>query len=574
MSIRNSSLRLKLVLMCSAMIVAVCIALAFFTYVFVKRGFEKDAMQNAQGIANGVNGLVSSLESDTMRSARMIATRPDMAAAIAARDRDTVYRLAKELLAQEKLDVLTICDADGKVIARGHSDKFGDSVMNQANVEKALKGGEATGYEPGTAVKLALRCGYPVRQDGRIVGCITSGVNLSSKDDMVDSIQKTFDCDATIFSGEERVSTTILVNGKHPNGTKIEDAEIVQKVLNDGSTTMELIHIDGRSCIEAFWPLKDPAGKISGMMSIRQELKAMEATLSSVVTGILLVSLAGIAIAIFIAFMVSSKLSAQIERHSSTILHSSNDVMEAAKQVSEASQALANGVNSEAAAIEETSSSIEELVSMTKHNAESADQAAGIVREAKTVADAGGNDTKAMSDAMQEIKRSSDDIAKIIKTIDEIAFQTNILALNAAVEAARAGEAGAGFAVVADEVRNLAMRSAEAAKQTTVQIDTAIRHTGSAVTLSTKVIDCIQVLSERVHSVDSIISQVAAASKEQTTGLDQINVAIASIDKVTQASAASSEETAAAAKELDNSALVLSQTVTELNAIVHGSDKA
>jgi hypothetical protein len=574
MNTRQTSLRRKLVTMSAAMIVIGCIALAFFTYVIVKKGFEKDAMQNAQGIVNGVNGLVQSQEQDTMRSARMTATRPDMIAAIAAKDQKEVYRLAKEILAQEKLDVITICDADGKVIARGHSDKFGDSALNQANVKLALQGGEATGYEPGTAVKLALRCGYPVKQDGKIVGCITTGVNLSSKDDMVDAVQKTFDCDFTIYSGKELVSTTLLVNGSHPTGTNLNNAAVEEKVLRGGGTNMELLHINGHAFIEAFWPLKAPDGATSGMMSIRQELKGMEATLSSVLIAILLMSLAGIAIAVLVSFMVASKLSAQIEKYSAIILHSSNDVMEAAKQVSEASQSLANGVSSEAAAIEETSSSIEELVSMTKHNSESAEQAAGIVREAKTVADAGSNDTKAMSDAMQEIKRSSDDIAKIIKTIDEIAFQTNILALNAAVEAARAGEAGAGFAVVADEVRNLAMRSAEAAKQTTNQIDSAIKHTGAAVDLSAKVIDCIQVLSARVHSVDSIIAHVATATKEQTQGLDQLNEAIASIDKVTQASAASSEETAATAKELDTSAHILSETVADLNTVVHGSKES
>ena len=573
MLFQNSSLRFKLVLMSSTLIAAACIALAIFTYVIVRNGFEKDAVQTANGVVNGVNGLVQKQEEDTMRAARMIATRPDIVQAVTANDHEAVYKLAQVLLEQEKIDVITITGADGKVIARGHSEKFGDSALNQANVKAALTGKESVGYEPGTAVKLALRCGYPVSADGKVVGCVTTGVNLSSKDDLVDSIKTTFNSDCSIFSGMERVSTTLTANGKRLSGTTLQDTTIETDVLRRGGSKMELLRTDGHAYIEAFWPLKSPDGTISGMMSIKEELTAMESTLASVVKGVLLVALIGIAVAILISFTVSSRIAAQIERHSATILQSSNDVTEAARQVSEASQELANGASSEAAAVEETSASIEELVSMTKHNAESADKAAEIAREAKAVADAGSSDTKAMTDAMQEISRSGADIAKIIKTIDEIAFQTNILALNAAVEAARAGESGAGFAVVAEEVRNLAQRSAEAAKQTTVQIDTAITHTTKAVELSGKVIGCIQQITERVHGVDAVITEVATASKEQTLGLDQLNVAITSIDKVTQASAASSEETAAAAKELDSSAHILSQTVHELNAIVRGADK-
>jgi methyl-accepting chemotaxis protein len=175
---------------------------------------------------------------------------------------------------------------------------------------------------------------------------------------------------------------------------------------------------------------------------------------------------------------------------------------------------------------------------------------------------------------MTAIKVSSDDIAKIIKTIDEIAFQTNILALNAAVEAARAGEAGMGFAVVADEVRNLAQRCAQAAKETAGKIEGAITKTGQGVEITTKVADALNEIVTKVRQVDELVTEVAGASREQTDGIAQINVAVGQMDKVTQSNAATAEESAAAAEELNSQAEVMKQSVAELLQLVGGKSEA
>ena len=151
-----------------------------------------------------------------------------------------------------------------------------------------------------------------------------------------------------------------------------------------------------------------------------------------------------------------------------------------------------------------------------------------------------------MAVAMNDIKGSSDEVAKIIKTIDEIAFQTNILALNAAVEAARAGEAGMGFAVVADEVRNLAQRAAPAAKETSGKIETAVTKTTQGVQISAKVAQSLQEIVAKVRQVDELAAEVAAASREQSQGIEQVNTAVTQMDKVTQSSAATAEESASA----------------------------
>jgi methyl-accepting chemotaxis protein len=212
------------------------------------------------------------------------------------------------------------------------------------------------------------------------------------------------------------------------------------------------------------------------------------------------------------------------------------------------------------------------MASMTKLNAENAAKANELAREARTAADKGAGDMQAMNQAMEAIKISSDDIAKIIKTIDEIAFQTNILALNAAVEAARAGEAGMGFAVVADEVRNLAQRSAQAAKETAAKIEGAIVKTSQGVQISQKVTLALNDIVTKARQVDELASEVAGASREQTQGITQINSAVGQMDKVTQSNAASAEESAGAAQDLNSQAELMRQAVTELRYLVGGID--
>lgn len=245
------------------------------------------------------------------------------------------------------------------------------------------------------------------------------------------------------------------------------------------------------------------------------------------------------------------------------VAEATEQVSSGSQQISAGSQSLAQGANEQASSLEEVSSSLEEMSSMTKQNAENANQANNLAAEANTNAAQGGEAMRRMSTSINKIKDSSDQTAKIVKTIDEIAMQTNLLALNAAVEAARAGEAGRGFAVVAEEVRNLAQRSAEAAKNTANMIEESVKNAEEGVTISIEVSKSFESISGSVKKVNDLIAEIAAASQEQSQGIDQVNTAVAQMDKVTQQNAANSEESASAAEEMSSQAEELQSMIAQ-----------
>jgi len=318
--------------------------------------------------------------------------------------------------------------------------------------------------------------------------------------------------------------------------------------------------------------VKNSNGKVVGFLRLGYKKNLLSETLYG---GILRISLS-ILIAMSIMAIACIFIARNICQSLNSILKGLNEgieqVVSASAQVSSASQSLAEGASEQAAGIQETSSSIEEMASMTKKNAESANQANNLMMQTSQVVDEANNAMKELINSMNEISTTSEETAKIIKTIDEIAFQTNLLALNAAVEAARAGEAGAGFAVVADEVRNLAMRAAEAAKNTASLIEESVKKIKNGSQIVSKTNEAFEKVAVSSKKVAELMAEIAAASQEQSQGIEQINKAVAEMDKVVQKNAASAEESASAAEEMNAQAETMKGFVEELTALVGRRD--
>ena len=243
------------------------------------------------------------------------------------------------------------------------------------------------------------------------------------------------------------------------------------------------------------------------------------------------------------------------------VLQGATQVTSAAEEIASGSQSLADGASRQASALADVASSLEQMATMTRRNTANAGQARTVSESARQACQQGAATTRSLAASMEAIKTSSNATAKIVKTIDEIAFQTNLLALNAAVEAARAGDSGKGFAVVAEEVRNLAMRSAEAARNTASLIQEAVQNADAGVSINQEVLSNLEDINQHVFRVSEVMSEIATASQQQEQGVGQIRLALDTMNSLTQSVAASAEESASASEEL-------SAQATEMQSLV------
>jgi len=315
-------------------------------------------------------------------------------------------------------------------------------------------------------------------------------------------------------------------------------------------------------------------------MTIKRKITLGIAVLSALILGVgvvgiyatgatmVTITVVSIAVAVICGFGMVRSITGGLQEVVQEIAHGADQVSSAAVQISSASQSLAEGTSEQAASLEETSASTEEINSMARRNSENSHSAADLVKQSEQRFAETNKSLADMVNAMNEINSSSDKISKIIKVIDEIAFQTNILALNAAVEAARAGEAGMGFAVVADEVRNLAQRCAQAARDTAVLIEESISKSNDGKQKVDHVAKAIHAITEQSTQIKTLVDEVNLGSQEQSRGIEQIGRAISQMEQVTQKAAASAEESASAAEELNAQSAALKDIVSRLNHTV------
>ncbi len=404
----------------------------------------------------------------------------------------------------------------------------------------AQAGFDALGTEVGKAVAEAQR-----RVAGAIAGARDDGTR--ERFGSVQNRLKAMVAQRAAYEQQAGEIILLIQAGKVPEATaqanKLE-ADLQALTQNAGTLQREIVTLTQRSASGA------------------EEREA--SALLWVILGSVLALLVGLALAWAITRSIVRPVAEIIEGLS----RSSGEIGSASAQVSSASQSLASSSSQQAASLEETSSTMEQMSGMITSNAQGAREADTATREAQQSANQGAEAVRRMVDAINEIKAASDQTARIIKTIDEIAFQTNLLALNAAVEAARAGDAGRGFAVVAEEVRNLALRSADAARNTGGLIQTALDKAQLGVNTADEVAGRLASIRVSIQRVSERVESVAKATAEQAQGIRQVNAALGQIDAVTQTNAANAEQTASASTQLSAQARSLSARVSQLAELV------
>lgn len=314
----------------------------------------------------------------------------------------------------------------------------------------------------------------------------------------------------------------------------------------------------------------DSGKNIIGIVKISYSERSLIESSNQILYTTIVISAIALLIYIGLGYWFAGSINSPILKNNSRLQDAARSISDASEQVAASSQDMADGASQQASSLEETSASLEELASMTKRNAESAQQANQLSEEARKAATKGNNAMVRMNESMNELKNSTDETSKIIKAIDEIAFQTNLLALNAAVEAARAGQAGLGFAVVAEEVRRLALRTSDAAKETESIIERSRQAANGGVSIAGSVGEILIEIDQKTQKVNELVTEITAASLEQSQGLEQINRAMGHVDSVTQKNAAGAEENSSAAANLKAEATQLIDIVQELTSLVNG----
>ena len=321
---------------------------------------------------------------------------------------------------------------------------------------------------------------------------------------------------------------------------------------------------------EALGKVADDAAE-EGLTQSKEEAKLSMDTLKSssetVLGGLAVMIITGLLLAYFITRGITRALMRMV----TDLASCSDETASAAEQVAGGAQSLADGTSKTAAALEETSASLEEMGSMVKQTAASSSSAATLAGEGRQAGERGSAAMVELAQAIQDIKKNADQTAKIVKTIDEIAFQTNLLALNAAVEAARAGDAGKGFAVVAEEVRNLAQRAGEAARNTASLIENSVKAADNGVILAKNVNEIVGVSTTASRKINDLVAEIAASAKEVALGIEQVSQAVRQMDQVTQANAAGAEENSAVGEELSAQSQTLNGLVVGLDVMVRGA---
>jgi methyl-accepting chemotaxis protein len=581
----RTRLRTKLVLGGLALLIVPLLALEIFTVQWASRALDNQEKNQLallkQVVADQVNIML-----DTQKSLLRNASTHDP---VIHETVKTLVETGAVNIAQFNLDKNTttfhdkntyelffLTDEKGIVIADTSEGKYrGTDLSGEEYFKKALEGepvvGKVKASEKGEGFVIVAGPLKSADKGIGTIGAIVSGWKLNPLSKRITELKL------------GKTGFAFLVDNKgmiivHPekelmmktNIGDLKGMESVAKRMNAFEEGIQECSYKGDNKIVAFAPIQAAQWGV-GLVISKKELMGPIRNMRNIImlAGIIIIAVA----ASIILWTVQRSISSPINRIVENLNEGAEQLSSASAEISSASQMLAEGSSEQAASIQESSSSLLEISSRTKKNAENATQADRLMQESNAVVIKANQSMGELSSAMEEISKTGEETAKIIKTIDEIAFQTNLLALNAAVEAARAGEVGAGFAVVAGEVRNLAMRAAEAARNTSHLIDGTVKRIKQGSNLVVKTGEAFSEVAKGTHKVGELVSEIANSSREQAQGIEQVNKAVDGMDKIAQRNAANAEESASTSEELSAQAVQMKEIVSALVKLVGENEK-